>query len=62
MKNPKNDNSTVIKLNRDPREETLSQALEDLVYERGKGLTVNSIVGILYILADTLRKQNGIDF
>jgi hypothetical protein len=43
--------STVVSLfDGDPRAHTLFEALKDVVYERGKGMPVPTVLGVLEIL------------
>lgn len=55
----KNDNTTVVELDYDPRTATLFDSLEEVMYERSKGLTASSVIGILHLLIDKFKKDQG---
>lgn len=50
----------VIKLDGDRRCETLLNALEDTVYERGQGLSMPAVIGVIDLLKD-LVKANSVE-
>lgn len=60
MKESSNDNSTIIELEYDKREDTLLRELNKVLNERSVGLTGSAALGTLYILIDKFKKDEGI--